>query len=163
MVVTGTLTKKEAIAAIPVDICLLFVGANTMAKALVSTGTADAVGNVISNTVGNHVNTVVLYIIFFIVPFILTQIMQNQSVMNVFAPIALLTCSALGADPRGCLILIAAGSLTAFMTPAATAAVAMAMSAGGYDVKALFKMSAIIAVALMVVYVGYVSMVYPAF
>ena len=67
------------------------------------------------------------------------------------------------ADPRGCLILIAAGSLTAFMTPAATAAVAMAMSAGGYDVKSLFKMSAIIAVALMVIYVGYVSMVYPAF
>lgn len=162
MVIFGTLNKKEAIAAIPVDICLLFVGANTMAKALVATGTADAVGEVITNTVGGNVNTFVLHFVFFAVPFILTQIMQNQSVMNVFAPIALLTCSALGADPRGCLILIAAGSLTAFMTPSATAAVAMAMSAGGYDVKSLFKMSAIIAPALMVVYVLYVSMVYPA-
>lgn len=163
MVIFGTLSKKEAISSIPVDICLLFVGANTMAKALVATGTADYVGTVITNVVGNGVSTVMLHTIFFIVPFILTQIMQNQSVMNVFAPIALLTCNAFGADPRGCLILIASGSLTAFMTPAATAAVPMCMSAGGYDVKSLFKMSGIIATLLAVGYIAYVSIVYPAF
>ncbi len=163
MVICGTLNKQEAIKAIPVDICMLFVGANTMATALVATGTAEWIGAVISSAVGGSANTFVLHAVFFIVPFVITQFMQNQSVMNVFAPIALIACSALGADPRGCLILIAAGALTAYMTPSATAAVAMCMGAGGYDIKALFKQGWLFAVIAMVVYVVFVSMVYPAF
>ena len=163
MIICGTLTKQEAIKAIPVDICMLFVGANTMATALVSTGTAEWIGGVISNAVGSNASTLMLHAVFFIVPFVITQFMQNQSVMNVFAPIALIACSALGADPRGCLILIAAGALTAYITPSATAAVAMCMGAGGYDIKALFKMGWFFAVIAMVVYVAFVSMVYPAF
>ncbi len=163
MVICGTLTKNEAIKAIPVDICMLFVGANTMATALVATGTAEYIGSLISGAVGGAANSVVLHAVFFIVPFLITQFMQNQSVMNVFAPIALITCGALGADPRGCLILISAGALTAYMTPSATAAVPMCMGAGGYDVKSLFKMGWSFAVILCVCYVAFVSIVYPAF
>ena len=163
MVICGVLTKNEAIKAIPVDICMLFVGANTMATALVETGTAEFIGSIISNAVGGAANTFVLHAVFFIVPFLITQFMQNQSVMNVFAPIALITCGALGADPRGCLILISSGALTAYMTPSATAAVAMCMSAGGYDVKSLFKMGWLFALILMVGYVLFVSIAYPAF
>lgn len=163
MVICGTLTKNDAIKSIPVDICMLFVGANTMATALVGTGTAEFIGALISSAVGNAANTFVLHAVFFLVPFTITQFMQNQSVMNVFAPIALITCSALGADPRGCLILISAGSLTAYITPSATAAVPMCMGAGGYDVKSLFKMGWSFAVIACVVYVLFVSFVYPAF
>ncbi len=163
MVICKTLTKNEAIKAIPVDICLLYVGANTMATALVETGTAEYIGTVISATVGGVTNSFILHAVFFIVPFVITQFMQNQSVMNVFAPIALLTCSALGADPRGCLVLISAGSLTAYMTPSATSAVAMCMGAGGYDVKTLFKMGWLLAIILCVGYVTYVSLFMPAF
>ena len=163
MVICGTLTKNEAIKAIPVDICMLFVGANTMATALVGTGTAEYIGSLISSSVGNAQNTIVLHAVFFIVPFLITQFMQNQSVMNVFAPIALITCSALNADPRGCMILISSGALTAYMTPSATAAVPMCMSAGGYDVKVLFKMGWLFALILCVCYVGFVSLAYPAF
>lgn len=163
MTICGTLNKNEAIKAIPVDICLLFVGANTMATALVATGTAEFVGQIISDLVGSSANTYVLHAAFFIVPFVITQFMQNQSVMNVFAPIALITCSAIGADPRGCLILVSAGSLTAFMTPSATSAIPMCMGAGGYDVKALFKMGWSFALILCITYVTFVSVVYPAF
>lgn len=160
MIICKTLTKDEAIKAIPVDICMLFIGANTMATALVGTG---FIGSVISRTVGNVTNTVILHAVFFVVPFLITQFMQNQSVMNVFAPIALITCSALNADPRGCLVLISAGALTAYMTPSATAAVAMCMSAGGYDIKTLFKMSWLLAIILCICYVAFVSIAMPAF
>ena len=162
MCICGVLTKQEAIKAIPVDICMLFVGANTMATALVGTGTAEFIGNIISNLVGGTANTVVLHAVFFIVPFIITQFMQNQSVMNVFAPIALIACGALGADPRGCMICISSGALTAYMTPSATAAVPMCMGAGGYDVKALFKQGWLFAVLAAVVYVTWISIAYPA-
>lgn len=106
---------------------------------------------------------IILHAVFFVVPFLITQFMQNQSVMNVFAPIALSTCSALNADPRGCLVLISAGALTAYMTPSATAAVAMCMSAGGYDIKTLFKMSWLLAIILCICYVAFVSIAMPAF
>ena len=162
MLLCGVLTKTEAIKSIPVDICMLFVGANTMANALVGTGTAEWIGSLISGAVGGAANTFVLHAVFFIVPFVITQFMQNQSVMNVFAPIALIACGALSADPRGCMILISAGALTAYMTPSATAAVAMCMGAGGYDVKSLFKMGWLFAVIACVFYVGFVSIVYPA-
>ena len=163
MCICGTLTKQEAIKAIPVDICLLYVGANTMANALVQTGTAEWIGSLISGAVGGVTNTVILHAVFFIVPFTITQFMQNQSVMNVFAPIALITCSALGADPTGCLVLLTAGSLTAYMTPSATSSVSMCMGAGGYDVKTMFKMSWLLALLLCAVYVAYVSFALPAF
>ena len=163
MILCGTLTKQDAIKAIPVDICMLFVGANTMATALVGTGTAEWIGSVISSAVGGAASTVVLHAVFFIVPFVITQFMQNQSVMNVFAPIALIACGALNADPRGCMILISAGALTAYMTPSATAAVAMCMGAGGYDVKSLFKQGWLFAAIACVVYVVFVSIAYPAF
>lgn len=163
MICCGTLSEKEAIRAIPVDISMLFVGANTMAIALVSTGTAKLIGDTISNAVGGVTNTFILHAVFFIVPFIITQFMQNQGVMNVFAPIALITCGTLGADPRGCLILITAGALTAYMTPSATAAVILCMGAGGYNIKSLFKMGWLLAVILCVVYVTFVSLVFPAF
>ncbi len=162
MVVCGTLSREDAIRAIPVDICMLFIGANAMATALVGTGTAKYVGSLISSAVGGVANTYILHAVFFIVPFAITQFMQNQSVMNVFAPIALIACKALNADPRGCLVLIAAGSLSAFMTPSATAAIPMCMAAGGYDVKSLFKMSWLFSLILCVGYVVFVSIVYPA-
>ncbi len=163
MVICGTLTKNDAIKAIPVDICMLFVGANSMATALVGTGTAEYIGTLISGVVGNTANTFVLHAVFFIIPFVITQFMQNQSVMNVFAPIALITCNALGADPRGCMILISSGALTAYMTPSASASVPMCMGAGGYDVRSLFKMGWSFAILACVVYVTFVSVVYPAF
>ncbi len=163
MVLCGTLSKKEAIQSIPVEICLLYVGANTVAAALVETGTADCIGAVISRLAGGTTNTVALHTVFFLVPFIITQFMQNQSVMNVFAPIALITCSALGADPRGCLVLVTAGSRLAFMTPSATAAIPLCMGAGGYDVKSLIKMGWLLCIILCVGYVGFVSLIMPAF
>ena len=60
------------------------------------------------------------------------------------------------------MILISAGALTAYMTPSATAAVAMCMDAGGYDVKSLFKMGWLFAVIASIFYILFVSLVYPA-
>lgn len=159
----GILTGPEAIKQMPLDIGFLFVGANTMASALVKTGSADLIGEYIAKVLGDDPNIWLLSVIFFLVPFILTQFMQNQSVMNIFAPICLLTCSAIGADPRGLLVLVCAGSLTAFMTPSASPGIPMMMSAGGYDTKSLTKMGWLIAVILTVFYIVYVTLVMPPF
>ena len=97
------------------------------------------------------------------IAFIVTQFMLNRAVNQIFTPICLLACQSLGANPIGLLLLVSAGSLTAFLTPMATPAVAMCMKEGGYDLKSIFKSGAVITVLLSVVYIFYTMTVYPAF
>ena len=107
-VLFGVLSGPEAIRQMPMDIGFMFVGANTMAAALVETGASNLIGEYITKILGAQPNVWFLSAIFFLVPFVLTQFMQNQSVMNMFAPICLLTCNAIGANPKGMLVLICA-------------------------------------------------------
>ena len=100
---------------------------------------------------------------FFLVPFVLTQFMMNWAVLNMFAPIAILTCTAIGANPIGPLVLVATGALTAFMTPLATPSVAMFMGIGGYDQKTMFKMGWLPALILCIVNVVWVMTIFPAY
>lgn len=162
-VVCGVLTEREVIAAIPVPIACMYVGALAMANALTGTGAGTIVGNWLANIVGNTTNNYILGGLFFIVPFVLTQFMLNQGVMNIFVPICLLTCSSLGANPVGPYLLVISACLTAFLTPMATPAIPLCMGAGGYDLKSLFKQGWLISIVLIVVYIGYVMTVYPAF
>ena len=162
-IICGVQTEKEAIAAMPISIACLYVGALAMGSALTATGAGEVVGDLLAKMVGHTTNSYVLCGLFFIIPFILTQFMMNQGVMNVFRPICLLTCAALGANPICPMIMVSAGSLTAFLTPMATPAVPMAMGMGGYDVKSLFKQGWLITLLLAVGYVLYSATVFPAF
>lgn len=163
MQVCGVLTEKEVYAAVPTSIIWIYVGALTAGYALTETGAGNVIGDWAASLVNNTTNSYVIGAIFFIIPFILTQFMLNQGVMNIFYPICLLTCSSLGANPIGPMILVMAGSLTAFMTPMATPAIPMAMGAGGYDLRSLIKQGWGISVVLAVVYVFYVMTVFPCF
>lgn len=162
-VICGVQTEKEAVSSMPISIACLYVGALGMGSALTATGAGEVMGNVLAKMVGHTTNSYVLCGLFFIIPFILTQFMMNQGVMNVFRPICLLTCSALGANPICPMIMVTAGSLTAFLTPMATPAVPMAMGMGGYDVKSLFKQGWLITLLISAGYILYSATVLPAF
>jgi anion transporter len=163
MVLFGVVDQKSALRDIPWDMLMLFVGALALGSGLTNTGAGDMIGNALANAVGGTHNNYVLGALFFIIPFLLTQFMLNRSVSAVFVPICLLTCSALGADPTGLILLVNAGSLTAFLTPMATPAVPMCMADGGYDLKSLIKSGALITVILPIVYIFYTMTVLPAF
>lgn len=163
MVLFGVVDQKSALRDIPWDMLMLFVGALALGSALTATGAGDLIGNALASAVGGTHNNYVLGALFFIIPFLLTQFMLNRSVSAVFVPICLLTCSALGANPTGLVLLVNAGSLTAFLTPMATPAVPMCMADGGYDLKSLFKSGALITLFLPIVYIFYTMTVFPAF
>lgn len=163
MVLFGVVDSKNALRDIPWDMLMLFVGALALGSALTNTGAGDLIGNALANAVGGTHNNYVLGALFFIIPFILTQFMLNRSVSAVFVPICLLTCAALGANPLGLIVLVNAGSLTAFLTPMATPAVPMCMADGGYDLKAILKSGWLITIILPIVYIFYVMTVMPAF
>ncbi len=163
MCLFGVVDSKSALRDIPWDMLMLFVGALALGTSLTNTGAGELIGNALAKAVGGTHNSYVLGALFFVIPFILTQFMLNRSVSAVFVPICLLTCASLGANPTGLVLLVNAGSLTAFLTPMATPAVPMCMADGGYDLKSLFKSGALITLILPIVYIFYTMTVFPAF
>ncbi len=164
MVAAGILKPREAYGSIGLGgMVLLYVGVLALATGLTNTGAGSLVGNAIASLFGANANGYVLGFVFSLAPFLLTQVMMNWAVLNIFCPIAILTCSAIGASPLGPTLLVCIGSLTAFMTPLATPSVAMFMGIGGYDQKTMFKMSWLPALCMCVLNVLWVMTIFPAF
>ena len=162
-VLCGVLTEKEAIKALPVSMSFIYVGSLSMATALTNTGAGDIIGSWLSNVLMGTHNGYLIGGAFFVVSFIVTQFMLNKAVYAIFIPIAILTCQALGANPLGPILLSFSGSMSSIMTPMATPAITMAMGAGGYDQKSLFKQGWLISLLLNVGYIAWVMTVFPAF
>ena len=163
VMVTGVLTPKEGINAIPMRIVMMLAAANTVGSALTATGLGDAIGNAMANVLGGTTNGYIIGAAFFVVPFILTQFMNNQSVSYIFLPILILTCKALGCNPVGPMILLQSACLSAYMTPMATGTVPIGMDLGGYDQGDLFKMGWLPALIMCVTSVLYVMTIFPAY
>ena len=162
-VVTGVLKPKEATNAVPFMIVLMLIAALSVGGAMVECGLGDLIGEKLAAALGGTHNSYVIGGAFFIIPFLLTQVMQNQSVSNIFIPIVILTCKALGANPVGPLVLLSAASLTAFLTPSATATVPLMMGAGGYDQNDLLKMGWLPSLIICIVSVFFTMTFIPAF
>lgn len=163
MCLFGVVDPWTVLREIPWDVLMLFVGALALGSALTSTGTGELIGRALSAAVGGTHNSYVLGAVFFLLPFIFTQFMLNRTAVTVFTPICLLACAALGAEPKGLLLLVNAGCATSFMTPMATPAVSMCMADGGYVQKDLLRASWLITLLLCVVYIFYVMTIFPCF
>ena len=162
-VLCGVLKPKEAGEAIPLSMLLLVVGALAMSGALSGTGAGELIGGFIANLAASVSNTYLVGFLFFLFPFILAQFMSNRGAMLIFFPIAIAACHQMNGDPRGLLILIEAGALTAFMTPMPTAAVPCMMEYGGYSQKDLIRGGWLFAVISCVLSVGWVMTILPVF
>ncbi len=163
MVASGVLKPAEAVRSMNLNIALLYVGALGIGSALVSTGAGEVIGNAVAGVLGKGANGYLIGAVFFVVPFLLTQVMMNNAVWNIFVPICILTCKTLGCNPLGPVMLVISGSLTAFMTPLATPAVAMVMQGGGYDIKTLLKMSILPAILICIASVAWIMTYFPAY
>lgn len=159
----GVLSEKEAIQAIPVSTCCIYVGCLAMATALTNTGAGDIVGQATSIMLAGNQNGYLIGGVFFIISFLFTQIMLNKAVYGIFIPIAIMTCQAVGANPIGPILLSFCGAMSSILTPMATPAVPMAMAAGGYDQKSLLKQGWLISLILSVASVFYIMTIFPAF
>lgn len=139
MAVLGVLRPKEAGQAIPISMLLLIIGSLAMAGALSGTGAGDLIGSLIARLTHKVNSNYIIGFLFFFFPFALAQLMSNRGAMLLFFPIACAACNQIGGDPRGLVILIEAGALTAFMTPMPTAAVPYMMEYGGYSQRDLIR------------------------
>ena len=128
VVFSGVLTEREAIDNMNMSTVLLYVGVTVLGEGLSQTGAAEMLGN-----------CYVIGAAFYIVAYIMTSLLYNRAVTTVLVPLTVITCGSMGCDPRGPIILCALASMSSLITPLSTAVVPMAMNAGGYSAKTVFK------------------------
>lgn len=163
VVVTGVLKPQEATRSLPIRIILMLTSALVVGGAMINCGLGDAIGSAVASALGSTRNNYVIGAAFFVIPFLLTQVMQNQSVIAIFRPIAILTCKAMGANPIGPILLMYSACLTAFLTPMATGAIPPMMDAGGYNQRDLLKIGLLPSLIVCVVAVLWAMTIFPAF
>ena len=139
LVASGVLTEREAINNLNTSTVLLYVGVSVLGSALAETGAADLLGEGIASLLSGVTNGYIIGFAFYVVGFLMTSLLYNRAVSTVLVPIAVITCNSIGCDPRGPIILCALATMSSLVTPMATAVVPMAMSAGGYSAKTVFK------------------------
>ncbi len=139
VVASGVLTEREAIDNMNMSTVLLYVGVSAFGSALAETGAAEAIGEAIAQALDGVTNGYIVGFVFYLVSFLMTSLLYNRAVSTVLTPVAVITCSSIGCDPRGPVILCALATMSSLITPMATAVVPMAMNAGGYSAKTMFK------------------------
>lgn len=141
VVATGVLTEREAIDSMNLSTVLLYAGVSAFGSALAETGAADMIGNGIAQAMSGITNGYVIGFVFYVVGFLMTSLLYNRAVSTVLVPVAVITCGSIGCDPRGPVILCALATMSSLITPMSTAVVPMAMNAGGYSAKTVFKVA----------------------
>ena len=100
---------------------------------------------------------------FYIVSFLMTSFLYNKATTTVLIPILIITCSSIGCDPRGPVILCSLASMSSLITPMPNPVVPMAMQAGGYTQKTILKVGLVPAVIRGIVGVLIAMTIFPAF
>lgn len=163
LVITGVLTEKEAIESLNISTVLLYVGVTIMGNALAATGAANLLAELCAKLLSGVKNGYVLGFAFYVISFIMTSFLYNRAVTTVAFPLVVITCSAIGADPRGPVMMCALASMSSLITPMSTAIVPMVMNAGGYSTKTILRVGLIPAAARGVVGTIIAMTIFPAF
>lgn len=161
LVMSGVLSVNEALSAIHLPTIFLFAGVLPLSTALASTGAGDFIAEGIVRLLGNTTNPYFIIATFFIVPLILTQFMSNTACLTLFTPLAALVALKIGVDPRAAVMAAVCGSFGSFLTPMASPAEAICMSAGPYALKDFIKCGLPLALILTVISVVWLPIVMP--
>lgn len=139
VVASGVLTQQEAIDNMNMDTIMLYAGVSVLGKALGQTGAAELMGKFLASALGNTTNGYLIGAAFYTVGVIMTSLLYNRAVNQVLFPLAIMTCVTLKVNPIGPMILCSIASMSSLITPMATGVVPLAMKAGGYNLKTIFK------------------------
>lgn len=161
LVMSGVLSVNEALSAIHLPTIFLFAGVLPLSTALASTGAGDFIAEGIVRLLGNITNPYFIIATFFIVPLILTQFMSNTACLTLFTPLAALVALKIGVDPRAAVMAAVCGSFGSFLTPMASPAEAICMSAGPYALKDFIKCGLPLALIMTIISVVWLPIVMP--
>ncbi len=131
MIVTRCLRVDEAVSSLDPATLLLLSATIPMGLALESTGLARSAVDGLLHVAGNA-NPLVFLSLFYLFTSLLTQLISNNAVAVLLAPIALNLALSLGLSPTPFLMAVAFGASASFMTPMGYQTNAIIMGPGGY-------------------------------
>lgn len=132
VVLSGVLDEQTALIRMNMSMVLLYAGVTVMGEALGNTGAAQLLGDLAAGALSGVHNGYIIGAVFYLVSFLMTSFLYNRATTTVLIPILIISCSSIGCDPRGPVILCSLASMSSLITPMPNPVVPMAMQAGGY-------------------------------
>lgn len=163
VVLSGVLDEQTALLRMNMSMVLLYAGVTVMGGALGNTGAAQLLGDLAASILSGVHNGYIIGAAFYIVSFLMTSFLYNRATTTVLIPILIITCSSIGCDPRGPVILCSLASMSSLITPMPNPVVPMAMQAGGYTQKTILRVGIIPAIVRGIVGVLIAMTLFPAF
>ena len=163
VVLSGVLDEQTALIRMNMSMVLLYAGVTVMGEALGNTGAAQLLGDLAAGALSGVRNGYIIGAVFYLVSFLMTSFLYNRATTTVLIPILIISCSSIGCDPRGPVILCSLASMSSLITPMPNPVVPMAMQAGGYTQKTILRVGIIPAIVRGIVGVAIAMTVFPAF
>lgn len=132
VVLSGVLDEQTALIRMNMSMVLLYAGVTVMGEALSNTGAAQLLGDLAASALSGVRNGYIIGAVFYLVSFLMTSFLYNRATTTVLIPILIISCTSIGCDPRGPVILCSLASMSSLITPMPNPVVPMAMQAGGY-------------------------------
>lgn len=168
VVLSGVLDEQTALIRMNMSMVLLYAGVTVMGEALGNTGAAQLLGDLAAGALSGVRNGYIIGAVFYLVSFLMTSFLMtsflyNRATTTVLIPILIISCSSIGCDPRGPVILCSLASMSSLITPMPNPVVPMAMQAGGYTQKTILRVGIIPAIVRGIVGVAIAMTIFPAF
>lgn len=163
VVLSGVLDEQTALIRMNMSMVLLYAGVTVMGEALGNTGAAQLLGDLAAGALSGVRNGYIIGAVFYLVSFLMTSLLYNRATTTVLIPILIISCSSIGCDPRGPVILCSLASMSSLITPMPNPVVPMAMQAGGYTQKTILRVGIIPAIVRGIVGVAIAMTIFPAF
>lgn len=163
VVLSGVLDEQTALIRMNMSMVLLYAGVTVMGEALGNTGAAQLLGDLTAGALSGVRNGYIIGAVFYLVSFLMTSFLYNRATTTVLIPILIISCSSIGCDPRGPVILCSLASMSSLITPMPNPVVPMAMQAGGYTQKTILRVGIIPAIVRGIVGVAIAMTIFPAF
>lgn len=163
VVLSGVLDEQTALIRMNMSMVLLYAGVTVMGETLSNTGAAQLLGDLAASALSGVRNGYIIGAVFYLVSFLMTSFLYNRATTTVLIPILIISCTSIGCDPRGPVILCSLASMSSLITPMPNPVVPMAMQAGGYTQKTILRVGIIPAIVRGIVGVAIAMTIFPAF
>ena len=138
---SGALKGEEALESIDLGLLLLIYAMLAMGQALTSTGAAAMIVSALTPLLAGMPLLAVLLCVYALAS-LMTELVTNNAVAVVLAPIAIALAQSLALDPRPLLLLVMIGASASFATPIGYQTNTLVYSAGGYRFRDFLVMGA---------------------
>lgn len=154
LVVTKTISEKDAMKSIDMSTILLFVGSLSLAKALEKTGAGEMLATTIISALGTSPSPSALLLVILLISAVMTNFMSNTASTALLVPISLSISQSVGADPRAVLMATVIGGSLAYATPIGMPANTMVYKLGNYKFNDYVKAGLpMIVIAIVIAYI----------